>query len=204
VISWFWNVPNTHTRPEKQTEPKSDTEKSESVQNRVANKCWFQQHEILFSDTKLNQMISNWNKILHTPRQICSNVSTNFELNPTCGSAADLKIRTKLGFSRSNSKWYQLRLQPQTAPIVPQTAPIVCKKWSYEYISSTKKSQQHPKHKNSMVLLKSSREGKRRTQDHKTTKNSAREQTKIEANQKLWVVLSILPRIKLADHKHSG
>jgi hypothetical protein len=143
-----------------------------------------------FSSTKFCSRILNWTKWSPIEIKFCthldkyvSNVSTNFELNPTCGSAADLKIRTKLGFSRSNSKRYQLRLQPQTAPIVPQTAPIVRKKWSYEYISSTKKSQQHPKHKNSMVLLKSSREGKRRTQDHKTTKNSAREQTEIEANQ---------------------
>jgi hypothetical protein len=62
---------NTHTRPAKQTDRKPDTEKSKSVQNRVANKCWFQQHEILVSDAKLKQTNSNWDKILHTPEQIC-------------------------------------------------------------------------------------------------------------------------------------
>jgi hypothetical protein len=45
----------THTRPAKKTDRKSDSEKSESVQNRVANKCWFKRHEILFSDAKLNK-----------------------------------------------------------------------------------------------------------------------------------------------------
>jgi hypothetical protein len=59
VISLFRNIPNTHTRTAKQTYRKLDAEKSESVQNHVANKCWFQQHEILFTDAKLNQMNSD-------------------------------------------------------------------------------------------------------------------------------------------------
>jgi hypothetical protein len=54
-----------------------------------------------------------------------------------------------------------------------------------------------------MVLLKSPKEGKGRTQEHKTSKHLAREQTEIEANQNLWVVPATLPRIKLTDHKHS-
>jgi hypothetical protein len=36
VISWFQNVPKTHTRPTKRTDLKSDTKKSELVQNHVA------------------------------------------------------------------------------------------------------------------------------------------------------------------------
>ena len=51
-------------------DPKSDTEKSDSFQNNVAIKCWFQQHEIQFSDAKLKQTNSDWDKILHTPWQM--------------------------------------------------------------------------------------------------------------------------------------
>jgi hypothetical protein len=71
VISWFQNVPNAHTRPAKQTDRKSDTEKFESVQNRVVNKYSFQQHEIMFPDAKLKQTNSVWDEIVHTHRQIC-------------------------------------------------------------------------------------------------------------------------------------
>jgi hypothetical protein len=80
-------------RPAKQTDRKSDTEKSETVQNSIANKCCFQQYEILF-------LIQNW--IKQTPidmkfyinlNKYVSMVSTNFELNRTCESTVDLKIQ---------------------------------------------------------------------------------------------------------------
>jgi hypothetical protein len=54
-----------------------------------------------------------------------------------------------------------------------------------------------------MILLKFSREWNGRTQEHKTSKNSTREQPEIEANRNLWVVLVTLPRIKPVDHKHN-
>jgi hypothetical protein len=58
-------------RPAKRTDRKSDTEKSESVQNSVAIKCWFHQHEIQFSHAKLKQTSSEYDEILHTPWQMC-------------------------------------------------------------------------------------------------------------------------------------
>jgi hypothetical protein len=53
-------------------------EKSESVQNTIANKCWFQQHEILFLDAKRNQTKPDWDEILQTPGQICFQGLHNF------------------------------------------------------------------------------------------------------------------------------
>jgi hypothetical protein len=46
-------------RPSKQTDHKLDTEKSETVQNNIANKCCFQQYEIMFLDRKLDQTNSD-------------------------------------------------------------------------------------------------------------------------------------------------
>ena len=70
VISWLQNVPNTHMRPAKQTDRKSDTKKSKTVQYSIVNKCCFQQYKILFLNSKLNQTNSDWDESLHTSEQI--------------------------------------------------------------------------------------------------------------------------------------
>jgi hypothetical protein len=192
VIPWFRNVPNTHMRLAKQVDHKSDTEKFESVQNRVVNNCWFQQHVILFSDAKLNQMNFSWNEILHTSRQICfPDLQTNLAqsdlwINPRYENTN--KIMVLLGFSKTYSKRDQLISQLQTALTWR-------KKWSYEYISRTNKSQYHLEQKKlegPPQTLKR-REGKNsRPQDFK---NSTRKQTEIEANQNLWAEPATLSRI---------
>jgi hypothetical protein len=93
--------------PAKQTDHKSDTEKSETVQNSIVNK-WF------FSSTKFCSGIQNQTKRTSIEmkfythlRKYASKVSTNFELNRTCESTADLKLQPEigvlLGFSRTNS-----------------------------------------------------------------------------------------------------
>jgi hypothetical protein len=51
-------------------DPKLDTEKPESVQNRVATRYCFQQLEIQFLNVKLNQTDSDWAEILHTSWQM--------------------------------------------------------------------------------------------------------------------------------------
>jgi hypothetical protein len=48
------NVPNTHMRPAKQMNRKSDTKKSKTVQYSIINKCCFQQYENLFLISKLH------------------------------------------------------------------------------------------------------------------------------------------------------
>jgi hypothetical protein len=59
VISWLQNVPNTHMRPTKQTDRKSDTKKSKTVQYSIVNKCCFRQYEIPFLNSKMNQTNSD-------------------------------------------------------------------------------------------------------------------------------------------------
>jgi hypothetical protein len=54
----------------KQTNRKSDTKKSKTVQYGIVNKCCFQQYEIKFLNSKLGQTNSDLDEILHTPKQI--------------------------------------------------------------------------------------------------------------------------------------
>jgi hypothetical protein len=84
-------------RPAKQTDCISDTEKSETVQNSIANKCCFQQYEILFMDPKLNQRTPIKMQFYTHLRNYVSKVSTTFELNRTCESTTEIKIQPEIG-----------------------------------------------------------------------------------------------------------
>jgi hypothetical protein len=57
-------------RPAKQTDRKLDTKKFKTVQYSIVNKCCFQQYEIMFLDSKLDQTNSDWDEILHTYEKI--------------------------------------------------------------------------------------------------------------------------------------
>ena len=196
VISWLQNVPNSHMRPAKQTDRKSDTEKSESVQNRVANKCWFQQHEILFSDVKLKQMNSDWDEILHTPGEICFQGLHKF------WAQSDLWINRRSentnrmgfcwGFLKTNSKRTQLGSRPRTAPWGRM-------QWSKESISTQINPQQHHIKRTRRFSTKPQVRGKGETKNTRTSEIPARVQTEIWSQRTLWAGLATLPRIKLED-----
>jgi hypothetical protein len=81
----------------------------------------------VFSSTKFCSWIQNWTKQTPIEMKFCthlsryvSKVSTNFELNRTCESTADLKLQPEigvlLGFSRTSSNWVLLKSRPKTAP----------------------------------------------------------------------------------------
>jgi hypothetical protein len=153
-------------RPAKQTDHKSDTEKSESVQNRVANKCWFQQHEILFSDVKLKQTNSDWYKILHTPGEICFQDLHKFY------AQSDLWIKRRSWKYEQNEvllEFSQNELKENSTRTTTKTASQGCTHWSKESIFTQINPQQHPYQKNSKVLHKTTRKGKGRSKKHKTS-----------------------------------
>jgi hypothetical protein len=97
VISWLQNVPNTHMRPTKQTDRKFDTKKFKTVQYSIINKCCFQQYEIMFLDSKLDQTNSDWDEILHTHEQI------SFQDLPKFWAQSDLWITHR--FKNTARNW---------------------------------------------------------------------------------------------------
>ena len=200
VISWLQNVSNTRIKPAKQTDHKSDTKKSKTVQYSIVNKCCFQQYEILFLNSKLNQTNTDWDEILHTPEQICFQDLPNFELNRTCESPADLKIQPEigvlLGFSRTSSNWVFLKSRPKSAT-------TRCMQWSEECNSPPINPQTKSSQRNQRFFTNNTRSGKRRNQDYKTSEIPAIVQTEIWSQRALWVGTVTLHLIKLENQEHS-
>jgi hypothetical protein len=100
------------------------------------------------------------------------------------------------GFLKMNSKGNQLRSWPRTTPYGRT-------QWSKEPISSQINPQQHPYHKNSKVLNKPSREGKERTQEHKTSKIQQGDKLRLKLTKTCGPNQRPFLRLIVADYRHS-
>jgi hypothetical protein len=124
--------------------------------NSIVNKCCFQQYKIMFLNPKLNQTSSDWDEVLHTPKQISFQYCPNFEFNRTCESTADLKIQPEIGIFKNEFKLSFLSNRTTR-----------CMQWSEECNSPPINPQTKSYQKNQRFSTKNTRSGKGET---KTTK----------------------------------
>jgi hypothetical protein len=157
VISWLQNVPNTHMRLEKQTDRKSNTEKSKTVQYIIVNKWCFQQYKILFLNSKLNQTNSDWDEILRTHEKIC------FQDLPKFWAQSDLWINHR--FKNTARNWGFLE-QVQIEFFLksrPKSATTRCMQWFEECNSPPINPQTKSSQKNQSFSPKTQDQGKGET-----------------------------------------
>jgi hypothetical protein len=153
-------------RPAKQTDRKSDTKRSKTVQYSIVNKCCFQQYEIPFLNSKLKQTNSDWDKISHTPGQI------HFQDLPKFSAQSDLWITRRftiqpeigvlLGFYRTSSNWVFLKSRPKYAI-------TRCMQWSEGCNSPPVNPQTKSSQRNQRYFTNNTKSEKRRNQDYKTS-----------------------------------
>jgi hypothetical protein len=187
-------------RPTKQTDRKSDTKKSKTVQYNIVNKCCFQQYEIMFLKSKLNQTNFDWDEILHTPEKICSQDLPKFWAQSDLWITRRFKNIARnwvlLGFSRMSSNWVFLKLRPKSAT-------TRCVQWSEECNSPPINRQIKSSQRKQSFFTNNTRSRKRRNQDYKTSEILARVQTEIWSQRALWAGPATLPLIKLENQEHS-